>query len=106
MLRVVATAIVTATVCFAITATAGFAHRQARSTFVVLKPGGKFRVNGLDLFCDIFRSDPDHREAGPVMFCNRDSVSGNSRAVSVSKYHYEVSDESENYVVYRVSRAP
>lgn len=90
-------------VLFAVTGKAS----TASGRFLTANPGDFVKFNGLDLSCKVFASDPDHHEAGPVLFCGRNSVrGGGSRSVSISRYHIGVSDESGNYVIYQVGRTP
>jgi hypothetical protein len=51
------------------------------------------KIPSLDLQCAVWASDPDHHEAGPILFCDRASTKG-SRIVVVSRYHIKVTDES------------
>jgi hypothetical protein len=74
--------------------------------YVTISPGDDL-VRGVDLACSTFRHDPDHHEAGPVMYCNRYSTtSGRSRALSISLYHYVVTSENGQNIIYKVGRTP
>jgi hypothetical protein len=84
----------------------GFESSRASFRFVTIGPGTLVHVTGVDVGCDVFASDLDHREAGPVMFCNRWSASRGSRSVVFSLHHVDVTDESGNELVYRVTRSP
>lgn len=84
----------------------GFASAGARFRFVTVGPGTLVHVTGVDVGCDVFASDLDHREAGPVMFCNRWSVSRGSRSVVFSLHHVDVTDETGNTLIYRANRSP
>jgi hypothetical protein len=84
----------------------GFQSARASFRFVTVGPGTLVHVTGVDVGCDVFATDLDHREAGPVMFCNRWSVSRGSRSVVFSLHHVDVTDESGNTLVYRATRSP
>jgi hypothetical protein len=89
-------------------ATSGLGFRNARASyrFVTVGPGALVHVTGVDVGCEVFASDLDHREAGPVMFCNRWSVNRGSRSVVFSLHHVDVTDETGNNLIYRVTRSP
>jgi hypothetical protein len=89
-------------------ATSGLGSQGARASFrfVTVGPGTLVHVTGVDVGCDVFPSDLDHREAGPVMFCNRWSVSRGSRSVVFSLHHVDVTDETGNNLIYRATRSP
>jgi hypothetical protein len=89
-------------------ATSGLAFQSARPSFrfVTVGPGTLVHVTGVDVGCDVLPSDLDHRVAGPVMFCNRWSVSRGSRSVVFSLHRVDVSDESGNTSIFRVTRSP
>jgi hypothetical protein len=85
----------------------GVMSAGAKFRVVTVGPGTLVHVTGVDVGCDVFASDLDHREAGPVMFCNRWSVvPRGSRSVVFSLRHVDVTDESGNTLVYRVTRSP
>ena len=89
-------------------ATSGLGFQSARPSFrfVTVGPGTLVHVTGVDVGCDVFPSDLDHRVAGPVMFCNRWSASRGSRSVVFSLHHVDITDESGNGLLYRVTRSP
>jgi hypothetical protein len=84
----------------------GFQSARASFRFVTVGPGTLVHVTGVDVGCDVFPSDLDHRVAGPVMFCNRWSASRGSRSVVFSLHHVDITDESGNGLLYRVTRSP
>lgn len=108
MLRygLVATVAALATTAVLWTAGAFASSDQRQAKTVTIRPGQAATFVGVDLFCHIEASDPDHHETGPIFFCTRNSATGHSRSIGGSKYHFYVSDESGNYIVYRVARTP
>jgi hypothetical protein len=68
--------------------------------------GDNVLIRSVDLFCTIYRRDPDRIEAGPLVECGRWSVRGGGRRMRVSRYHYIVSTANGRYVAYRVTRSP
>ena len=98
MIRTFAAVVATADVCFAVSVSTGFASHRSAERYVTVRPGDGITVRGLDLFCSVMRSDPDHHEVGPVMYCNRHSARY-SRAVSISRFHMELSNASGTYIV-------
>jgi hypothetical protein len=104
--RYIATAVVASAVSFAIASATGWGHGERTARFLTARPGDGVTFAGLDLFCNVERSDPDHVEAGPVMYCNRYSVKGDSRAMGASRYHYYVTNATGDRITFKVSRAP
>ena len=49
-------------------------------------------VPGVDLSCDLFKTDPDHHDTGPLLFCNRNSVANNSASFGASRVRICVSN--------------
>src|SRR2546426_11711140 len=78
-------ALLTATIY---TATAG----GSSNAFLTARAGDSVRFVALDLFCVGMRRDPDGIEAGPIIYCKRYSTD-NSRAISVSRYHYLIGNQ-------------
>jgi hypothetical protein len=86
-------------------ATTGLAHQARTERFVTARVGDSITIPSIDLFCTVLRRDPDRREAGPLMTCSRNSVR-NARAVSMSRFHYDISRRNGTGVVFRIERAP
>jgi hypothetical protein len=74
--------------------------------FLNARPGDTVTFIGLDLGCTYFRSDPDHHEVGPILYCDRNSEAGKSRAMGASGYHFFWTNTSGLTRIYRVNRAP
>jgi hypothetical protein len=107
LLKGVLVAGVASAVAFAIAPQFGSARQAApQQHYVTIGPNWNVKVAGIDLFCHVFQADPDHVESGPVMFCTRNSASGQSRGVSISLYHIAVTDETGNNTVFSVDRSP
>jgi hypothetical protein len=78
-----------------------------RKAAVYLRPSDTAHFGGVDLFCTLHSSDPDHREVGPEVYCIRESTEpANSRAIQISRYHYKVTDATGSYYVYTAGRTP
>jgi hypothetical protein len=106
-MKILLTGISTAVFCFTIAAGTGLARGQRTQVhYYTARIGDGITVPGDDLFCAVMRRDPDHNEAGPIMYCARHSVTGSSRAVVVSRYHYGITTEDGSHAVYRVGRTP
>jgi hypothetical protein len=94
MLKIVLTAVSTAIVCFLIAAAMGPAARtRSDGAPTIIPAGGYFKVPSIDLSCLVFGSDPTRLDPGPVLFCNRGSVSTTKRgaaSVAVSRFHITV----------------
>jgi hypothetical protein len=104
------TALLTAAVCFAVTATTGFASQDTASRHLpAVKIGDDLTIPSLDLYCAVYRTDPDHLEVGPILYCNRnsaDSQHANSRGFGASRFHIFVSTANGNANGYTVTRSP
>jgi hypothetical protein len=77
--------------------------------YVTARVGDSIYVPAVDLYCAVWRSDPDHHEVGPFLYCNRSSASNQgekSRAIGASRYHYLITNATGQYQSYRVSRSP
>jgi hypothetical protein len=73
--------------------------------FLTIGTNAYMKIPSLDLQCEVFASDPDHHEAGPVLYCNRSSTK-NSRPIEVSLYHIKIGDEGGNFFTNTYDRAP
>jgi hypothetical protein len=104
--RYIATAVVASAASFAIAATTGWGLGERTTRFINARPGDSVTFIGLDLFCSALRSDPDHTEVGPIIYCSRYSSPTNSRAMGASKYHYYITNATGDRVIYKANRTP
>jgi len=93
-MKIALTALVTAAVCFAFTAATGLASHSSQKATVVVRIGDYVKIPALDLACLYQPKDPDKKEQGPIMYCNRPSdTNPDDKAASllISKSHFKVS---------------
>jgi hypothetical protein len=105
-LRYIATAVVASAASFVIAAATGWGHGNRTTRFLNARPGDTVTFIGLDLGCSFFRSDPDHHEVGPLLYCDRTSEAGNSRGMGASKYHLYLTTEPPSRRIFVANRAP
>src|SRR2546421_1634252 len=74
--------------------------------YMTARIGDNVLFPAIDVECGVYRTDADHHESGPVIFCGRPSAKYNSRDWGASRYHVWVTDRTGNYIVYKVARAP
>jgi hypothetical protein len=106
MIRYLLVASTTAIVCFAIAAVTGFAAHNSSQRNLTARAGDAVAIPSLDLLCFVWRHDASlSTDPGGLMYCARKSAGqGNSRTVSVTRYHYEIGNGER--VTYRVGRTP
>jgi hypothetical protein len=78
--------------------------RHAAKRDLTMRTGDTLSVPTLDVFCSLWRSDPDGRLTGPVIYCNRSSVN-HSWGVIVSRRWIETGSP-QGYVVWKHARLP
>jgi hypothetical protein len=86
----------------------GFADRRGTANrYLNVRIGDNLVIKSVDLFCIVLASDPDHHEAGPIVYCKRRSVPAgqNSRSIGVTRYHYQVGDPTGSYTIASYTRA-
>ena len=98
------TAVITALVCFCIAAGVSFGRSNGRTYKVGI--GQNIYVPSVDLFCGVEPAGRPIASEGADMYCERDSTSGDNRAVVVTRYRYYITGEDGKSVVYRVGRTP
>jgi len=81
-------------------------HNAAARPVFDAKVGDSIIIRAIDLYCKVYRRDPDRHETGPLMHCRRDSSYQATRAIGASRSHYFVTSPKANRIVYKVSRAP
>ena len=68
------------------------------------KVGDAIIIRALDLYCRVYRRDPDRHETGPMMSCRRNSSYRLTRAIGASRSHYFVTRPDGIHLAYRVVR--
>jgi hypothetical protein len=111
-LTVVSTATVTAVACILIAAGVGLATRRS-SNVLTMRPGDLLVVPSVDVSCQLFATDPDHHDPGPLLFCDRNSVANNPRkpgtvsaSLGASRYHFRLGASGSAAWVDTVTRSP
>jgi hypothetical protein len=79
---------------------------HAAQRFMTARIGDNVVFPAIDAECGVYRTDPDHYESGPIIFCGRPSAKYKSRDWGASRYHVWISDRTGNYIAYKVARAP
>jgi hypothetical protein len=77
---------------------------HATKRFITVGVGDNITIPTLDLFCSVEGHDPDGHVTGPVIYCDRNSVSGRSWGVFVSRRWIKVANPT--YYVYQHARLP
>jgi hypothetical protein len=78
---------------------------HATKRFITAGVGDNITILALDLFCAVYRHDLDGHVTGPVLYCDRHSVSGRSWGVLVSRRWIKVAS-AQGYYVYQHARLP
>jgi hypothetical protein len=92
-MKIALTAIVTAAVCFAVTAATGFASHSSQKTTIAVKVGDFLNIPAVDLSCLTEKKDPNKQEAGPIVYCYRTSdrnPDDKPAVLVISKNHFKV----------------
>ena len=72
-----------------------------------VKVGQGFRVGALDLSCAVLGKDRFGQEAGPVLYCDRNSrETGTARGAGMSKSQFFITSPDASRVTVRVRRDP
>src|SRR5579863_9777009 len=110
MPRIAVTAVVTALICFTISATTGFGARTRAAGQFDVVVGDTVFVPSLDLFCTTDATGPTSGEPGPTMECHRNSTaptSPNASAdVAITRFHMYLSAAHSTRWNYVVARTP
>jgi hypothetical protein len=109
MCKIALTAVATAVVCFAIAAATGLGAGTRSAAQIQVIGNNYVYFSGIDMSCQLYASDPDHHEAGPVLVCFRNSTAGkhtNGAEVSISRFHMKLSAPGSNRWNYTVARTP
>jgi hypothetical protein len=70
-----------------------------------IKVGQSFRVSALDLSCAVLSRDRFGQEAGPVLYCDRNSrETGTARGAGISKTHFFITNPDSSRVQGRQTR--
>ena len=112
-ITVLLTAMVTTAACLLIATATGFATQRAGGNVLTMQVGDLLIVPGVDLSCDLFKTDPDHHDTGPLLFCNRNSVANNpkdaasiSASFGASRFHLRLEPPGSRTWKYTVTRSP
>jgi hypothetical protein len=104
MRRTIITLVAGIAIGAAIVAAPALSSSHSSKRYVTLRTGDFATIPTLDLECVVERSDPDGHVTGPVLFCDRDSQSGKSWGVMISRRWIKVA--SPSYYVYSHPRLP
>ena len=105
-ITVLLTAMATTAACLLIATATGFANQRAGGNVLTMQVGDLLIVPGVDLSCDLFKTDPDHHDTGPLLFCNRNSVANNSASFGASRVHLRLEPSGSRSWKYAVTRSP
>ncbi len=107
------TAMGTTAACLLFATATGFATQRASGNVLTMRAGDLLIVPGVDLSCDLFKTDPDHHDTGPLLFCNRNSVANNpkdatslSASFGASRFHLRLEPSGSGSWEYTVTRSP
>ena len=92
-MKLALTAIVTAAICFAVTAATGLASHSSQKTTYTVRIGDYLKIPGVDLSCLSEAKDPNKQEAGPILYCFRTSnrnPDDKPAVLVISKNHFKV----------------
>jgi hypothetical protein len=85
----------------------GWGSHNAGSRHVFdARVGDSIIIRAVDLYCKVYRRDPERRETGPLMYCRRDSSYQATRAIGASRNHFFVTSPKGDHVVYEIVRGP
>jgi hypothetical protein len=91
-MKIALTAILTAAICFAVTAATGFASRSSQKTTIAVRIGDFLNIPAVDLSCLSKAKDPNKQEAGPIVYCYRTSnrnPDDKPAVLEISKNHFK-----------------
>ena len=93
-MKFVLTAVVTAAVCFAVTAATGLASHASHKTTIAVRVGDYVNIPAVDLSCLSEAKDPNKQERGAILYCFRTSnhnPDDKPATLVISKSHFKAS---------------
>jgi hypothetical protein len=112
VLKIAITALVTAGICFAATASIGAAHRTESplQRNYTVRNSDTVWFPSIDLFCMMNASDRNDDDPGPALFCTRESTFGvknpQAQAIGATRFHMLVSDPHGDHWSHFFARSP
>ena len=107
MRRMLAVALVTASMCFGVTAAVSWANGTGFSNGGTMKTGQFFHVPSVDLVCWVFTRSSSG-DPGASLECERASIRAGSanRWVQMTRFHFSITKEDGFNTAYSAGRNP
>src|SRR5262245_27730203 len=105
MKRTILTLVAGIAVGAAVVAAPALGSHHGAKRYIYARPGDTLTVGTLDLYCSLWRSDPDGHLTGPIIYCSRKSVSTHSWSVTVSRRWIQIGNP-QGHLVWQHARLP